>query len=154
MVTYLGSIVQLCCGEGETLQRNITDVCGECSQCLGHIGFAPTPGMCALPVYTAQAPGYSAEELSKEGPGLSALLRSKPLRFKFSGMPQRHRLIWACILCPSQVRAVQVTRCLVSSALSPGGTVHLITSPIPAARFPKCAAGVPSQVCCASLLGR
>ena len=38
MVTYLGSIVQLCCGEGETLQRNITDVCGECSQCMDHTG--------------------------------------------------------------------------------------------------------------------
>ena len=94
MVTYLGSIVQLCCGEGETLQRNITDVCGECSQCLGHIGFAPTPGMCALPVYTAQAPGCSAGELSKVGPGLRALPRSKLLRFRVSGTPQRHRLGW------------------------------------------------------------
>ena len=28
MVTYLGSLVQLCCGEGGTLQTNITGVCG------------------------------------------------------------------------------------------------------------------------------
>ena len=41
MVIYLGSLVQLCCGEGGTLQTNITGVCGECSQCLGHTGFAP-----------------------------------------------------------------------------------------------------------------
>ena len=94
MVTYLGSIVQLCCGEGETLQRNITDVCGECSQCLGHIGFAPTPGTCALPVYTAQAPGCSAGDLSKVGPGLRALPMSKLLRFRVSGTPQRHRFGW------------------------------------------------------------
>ena len=49
------------------------------------------------------------------GPGLHALPRSKPLRFRYSGTPQRHRLGWACILCPSQVRAAQVTRCLVSA---------------------------------------
>ena len=28
VVTYLGSLVQLCCGEGGTLQTNITDLCG------------------------------------------------------------------------------------------------------------------------------
>ena len=50
------------------------------------------------------------------GPGLHALPRSKPLRFRYSGTPQRHRLGWACILCPSQVRAAQVTRCLASVA--------------------------------------
>ena len=32
MVTYLGSLVQLYCGEGGTLQTNITDMCGEFSQ--------------------------------------------------------------------------------------------------------------------------
>ena len=36
---YLGSLVQLCCGEGGTLQTNITGVCGECSQCMDHAGF-------------------------------------------------------------------------------------------------------------------
>ena len=92
MVTYLGSLVQSCCGEGGTLQTNITGVCGECSQCLGHTGFAPAHGVFAFLVYTAQAPGCSAGELSKAGPGLCALPRSKPLRFRFLGTPQRHRL--------------------------------------------------------------
>ena len=36
-----------------------------------------------------------------------------------SGTPQRHRQCWAGVLCPSQVQAAQVTRCL-ASALSPG----------------------------------
>ena len=94
MVTYLGSLVQLCCGEGGTLQANITGMCGECSECLGHTGFAPTHGVCAFPVYTAQAPGWSAGELSKASPGLCALPRSKPLGFL--GSPRRHRLGWAC----------------------------------------------------------
>ena len=60
MDTFLGSLVQSCCGEGGTLQTNITGVCGECSQCLGHTGFAPIHDVCAFPVYTAQALGCSA----------------------------------------------------------------------------------------------
>ena len=77
VVIYLGSLVQLCCREGGTLQTNITGMCGECSQYLGHTGFAPAHGVCAFLVYTAQAPGYSAGELSKRAlgcmhfPGLS-----------------------------------------------------------------------------------
>ena len=61
-------------------------------------------------------------ELSEADPGLHALPRSKPLRFTFSGIPQRHRLGWACVLCPSQVRAAQVTRCLASGVAA---TYHL-----------------------------
>ena len=94
-------------------------------------------------------PGFSllsAGELSKAGPAFRALPRSKPLRFRFSGTPQRHRLRWVCILCPSQVRAAQATRCLAST-LSPGGAVHVITSLVPATWFPVCAVGAPSQVC-------
>ena len=92
MVTYLGLLVLLCCGEGGTLPTNIAGVCGECSQCMDHTGFAPAHGMCAFLVYTAQAPGCSAGELSKAGPVFHALPRSKLLRFRFSGTPQRHRL--------------------------------------------------------------
>ena len=63
-------------------------------------------------VYTAQAPGCSAGELSKAGPVFRVLPRSKPLRFRFSGTLQAYRLGWACVLSPSQVQATQVTRCL------------------------------------------
>ena len=69
MVTYLGSLVQSCCGEGGTLQTNITGVCEECLQCFSHTGFAPTQGMCAFMVYTSQALGCSIRELSQAGPG-------------------------------------------------------------------------------------
>ena len=85
MVTYLGSFVQSCYGEGGTLQTNITGVCGECSKCLSHTGFAPARRVCAFPIYTAQAPGCSSGELSRVGPGLHALPRSKLARFGFSG---------------------------------------------------------------------
>ena len=120
---------QLCCGEGGTLQTNITGVCGECSHCQGHTGFAPTHGVCAFPVYTAQAPGCSVGELSKVGPGLHALHRSKPLRFRFLGTPQKHKLGWAHVLCPSQAQAAQATRCLASSLSQLGGVSYHLPGP-------------------------
>ena len=85
-------------------------------------------------------------ELSDAGPGLHALPRSKPLRFRFSGTPQRHRLGWACVLCPSQVQAAQMTRCLAST-VAPSWRLWLIASPDPAAQFSGCTMGAPSQVC-------
>jgi len=86
------------------------------------------------------------QQLSEVGPGLRALSRSKPLRFRFSSTPPRCELSWACILCPSQVRAAQVTKCL-AIAVTPRWVVHLTTSPIPAAWFSRCTRGAPSQVC-------
>ena len=52
------SSVQSCCGEGGALQADIA-VCAEHSPCSGHTGSAPHRGVCAFPVYTAQAPGCS-----------------------------------------------------------------------------------------------
>ena len=51
-----------------------------------------------------------SQESSVAGPGLPEPHRSKPLRFRHSGSPQRRSLGWACVLCPSQVRAAQVMR--------------------------------------------
>ena len=76
-------------------------------------------------------------ELSEAGPGLYALPRSKPPRFRYLGSPQRDRLGWAYILCPSQVQAAQVMRCLVSAVAA---TYHL-----PTAWFSGCTTGTPSQ---------
>ena len=41
MVTYLGSLLQLCCVNGGTLQTNIPGLCEACSQCMDHTRFAP-----------------------------------------------------------------------------------------------------------------
>ena len=109
---FLGSLVQSHCGEGGMLQTNNT---GVCSQCLNHTGPAPAHGACALPAHTAQALGCSAGNRPRPALGLHAPPRSKPLRFRHSGSPQRCRLRWACVLCPSQVRAAQVMRCLAST---------------------------------------
>ena len=103
--TFLGSLVQLRCGEGGMLQTNNT---GVCSQCLSHTG--PDPARSAH----SSGSRLLRREPSKAGPGLHAPPRSKLLRFRHSGSPQRCRLRWACVLCPSQVRAAQVMRCLAS----------------------------------------
>ena len=151
MITYLGSLVQLCCGEEGTLQTNITGMCEECLQCLGHRGFALAYRVCAFLVYTAQAPGRSAGELSKMGPGLCALPRSKSFRFRFLGTPQRHPLGWASVLCPSQVQVAQTTRCL-GSTLSPGGWC-VLSPPHPSCSVSWVHSRSAEQVCCVSPLG-
>ena len=43
---------------------------------------------------------------------------------------------------------------VVAECTLPSWMVHLITSSVPAAGFPGCIAGVPSQVCFVSILGR
>ena len=112
----------------------------------------PRSGRVYLPSLHCSGSRLLCWELSEVGPGLHALPRSKPLRFRFSGTPQRRRLGWACVLCPSQVRAAQVTRCF-ASAVAPSWRLRLIASPIPAARFSGCTMGAPSQVRRVSLLG-
>ena len=69
------------------------------------LGLPQLTAICAFLVYTAQAPGCSAEVLSKAGPEFRALPRAKLLRFRFSGIPQGQKFGWACVVCPSQVRA-------------------------------------------------
>ena len=95
---FLGSLVQSRGGEGGMLQTNNT---GMCSQCFSHARPAPTHG--------AHRSGSRLlhQELSEAGPGLHAPPWSKPLRLRHSGSPQRRRLGWACVLCPSQVRAAR-----------------------------------------------
>ena len=134
--TFLGSLIQSRCGEGGTLQTNNT---GVCSQCLSHTGTAPAHGVCTLPAHTTQALSRLLPwEPSKAGPGLHAPPRSKPLRFRYSGSPQRCRLGLACVLCPSQIRAAQVMRPLVTTAAA--------TYRLPTAQFSGCTTGAPSQV--------
>ena len=130
----------MCCGEWGTLQTNITVMCRECSQCLGHTGFALAHGVCAFAVYTAQAPGFSAGELRRAlggvhfpgishsgsgswvlhkgggsvGPVFSAFPRSKQLRWP--GVCQAHILqVGRCILSPPPVPAAQVCPLFLSA---------------------------------------
>ena len=148
MVICLGAIVQLCYGEGGTLQQISL-------ACVGSVhSVSATLGLHRLMVCVLSQSILLRLQVALQGvgPGLRAPPSSKPLRFRFLGSPRRHRLSWACVLCPSEVQEAQATRCL-ASAHSPGGEVHIITSPVPATWFPGCTAGAPSQVCHVSPLG-
>ena len=116
MVSCLGSLVQSCCGEGGALQANVTDLCGEHSQCSGHTGFAPLMAHVLSPSTLLRLQAA----LQGAGPVWRALPRPKPLRFRFSGPPQGCRLGWACVLClprPKQLRQLEHTlpRCSAPS---------------------------------------
>ena len=118
--TYLGSLVQLCCGWGGTLQTNITGVCGECVPCMDYTGFATAQGgMCFLGLHCSGSRCFAMAQ-PEAGPAFRALPRSKLLRS--SGILQGPWLCWACVLGPSQVWAAQETMCLVN-ALSQVGYV-------------------------------
>ena len=104
MVTYLGSLVQSCCGEGGALQINITGMCREVAQCLSRTGFAH--GVCAFMVYTSQALGCSAGNclrralgcmhfpgLSHSGSGSRVLHKgADSVRPAFCGLPRSEQL--------------------------------------------------------------
>ena len=77
------------------------------------LGLPPLMRVC-FPCLHCLASRLLCRELSEASPGLYALPRSKPLRFRYSSSPQRRRLGRACILCPLPVGAAQVTRCLAS----------------------------------------
>ena len=151
MDNFLGSLVHSCCGEGGTLQTNITGVCGECSQCLRHTGFAPAHGVCAFPVYTVQTPGYSARNCLRWALGCA----------HFPGLSHSGSGSWDSTKAQSWLGLPFVPfpgpsssgdRVLGERSLPRRG-VHLITSPVPAAQFPGWQRVHPSQVCCVSLLG-
>ena len=109
--TFLGSLVQSCCGEGGTLQTN-----NWCMLTVSRPHWAyPCSRRVCFPCLHCLGSRLLCQELSEAGPGFYALPRSKLLRFRYLGSPQRCRLIWACVFCPSQARAAQVTRCLVST---------------------------------------
>ena len=113
MVSCSGWLVQSCCGEGGALQTDIA-VWGEHSPCSGHTGFAPCRGVCALPVYTAQAPGCSIWS----GPCVACSSSFRVLQKRADSVG------------PSPAGAAQAARSL-PGALSPGA-VHLPRSAGPA----------------------
>ena len=140
----------MCCGEGGTLQTNFTDMCGECSQCLGHSGFLLLTA-CVLSCSTQlRVPGCSAGELSKASPRLHELPKSKLLRFRFLGTPQTHRLSWACVLCPSQVRGAQMTRCLASAVSQVCGASYHLSHPSHSVSWVHCKSAISGVPCVSS----
>ena len=83
MDTFLGSLVQSCCGEGGTLQTTLA--CARSDSAT--LGLPPlTECVLSLSILLRLNLCWG---LSEAGPGLHAPPRSKPLRFRHSGSPQR-----------------------------------------------------------------
>ena len=61
-------------------------------------------------------------DLQEAGPELCALPRCKPLRFRFLGTPQRHRLSWTFVLCLPHWRcsaSQELDECTLSRCSAP-----------------------------------
>ena len=150
MVTYLGSLVQLCCGEGETLKTNVTGVCGECS-------VGATLGLPLLTVCVLSCSTLLRFQVALQGNCLKRALgctHFPGLSHSGSGSGVFHKGTDSggpafCALPTSE----QLGRPDAWQAHSPRWAVRLITSLVLAAWFPWCTARVPSQVCCVSPLG-
>ena len=150
MISYLGSLVQLCCGEGGTLQTNITVCVGSAYSVCTTLGLPQSKETRASQIYTAQAPGCSARALSQVGPVLCTLPRSKLVQVLGYSARAQARLGVCFVPFPGPSSSIDQ---VLGKRTVPGGPCVLITSPVPAARFPRDTASVPSQVCCVSPLG-
>ena len=151
MVTYLDSLVQSCCGEGGTLQTNITGMCGGCSQCLRHTGFALLTA-CVLSQST-----LLQLQVALQGNCLKQALgcmHFPGLSCSASGSQVLHKGTDSVgpVFCAFP-RSEQLRRPYAWRAHTPSLAVLLITSSVPATQFPGCTVGAPSQVCHVSPLG-
>ena len=142
MVTYLGP---LCCGREEHCKQISLACVGSARSAWATLGL-PLLTACVLSQSTLlrlqvalQGKCLTLALCCMHVPGLSRSGLGSWVLHKGTDR-------WACVLCPYQVSAAQATRCLAST-LSPGGVMCLITSPVPADRFPGCAAGAPSLRC-------
>ena len=118
---------------------------------MDHTGFPPAHGMCTFLVYIAQAPGCSAGELSKAG-------------LEFHALPGPSCSDSGSWVLHKGTNSVESAFCALSRLSSsgnkvlgehtvPGGRSILITSLVPAAKFPRCTVRAPSQVWHVSALG-
>ena len=111
-----------------------TDNTGVCSQYLSHTGSAPPPvhggRVASLPTLlrlqvappgTIRGQPWAACTSQVQAAQIQALGQSS----------EAQTLSWACILCPSQIRAAQVMRCLACTIA--------VTYRLPAARLSRCA---------------
>ena len=151
MVTYLGSLVQLCCGEGGTLQTNIIGMCGECFSIWATLG---------LPPLTACVLSWSTQLR------LQVALQGNCLKWAlgcayFPGLS--HSCSGSCVFY-KDTNSVGLAFCALPRSeqlMLPGAwQAHtpqvwciLFNSLVPAAQFPRCAMRAPSHVSCVSPLG-
>ena len=80
VVTYLGSLVQLCRWDGGILQTNIAGMCGECLLCMEHTGFAPAQGSMCFPGLSRSGSPIPCKCTDSVGHAFCALPRFEQLR--------------------------------------------------------------------------
>ena len=138
-------------GWGEEHCKQISLAClGSAHSVWVTLGLPPHMACVLFPSTLLRLPGCSVGELSKADPVFHALPRSKLLRFRFLGTPQRHRLSWVCVLCPSQVRGAQATRCLVSTLSQVCGASYHLSCPSHSVSWVHCKSAVSSVLCVSS----
>ena len=148
MVTYLGSLVQLCCGEGGTLQTYITGICGERSRCLGHTGFAPAHAS-VLSRSTLLRLQVALQGICLKQPWVVCTSQAEATEVQVLGYSTKARTLSGV---PFPGPSGSGDLCLGECTLPRwGGASHPL--PGPAALFPGCAAGATTQVCRVSPLG-
>ena len=136
LAAHSGCRAQFCCGEGEALQTSSACMCRQCLQRMDHAGFAPAHrGVCF--------PGLLRACL---GPAFCVLPRSKLL--KVLGNSTRAQTLLGIRSVPVRGPSSSGSQELGEHCLR--WAVRLTTSPVPAARFPRYAVGVPSQLCISS----
>ena len=151
MVTYLSSLVQLCCGKGGTLQTNIM-ACVESA-----LSVWTTPGLSQLVAHVLSWSTLLRLQIPLQGncprwalgfvhfPGLSCSGSGSQVPTKAQTWMGMHFVPFPG---PSSSGDQVLGECIV-----PDGLCVLIISPVPAAQFPGCTIRAPSQVCCVSPLG-
>ena len=140
----------MCCEEGGTLQTNTTGVCGECSQCMDHTGFAPAHGSVYFLGLHCSGSRLLCRGTVQSGPGLVSLPMCKLFRFSFLSTPQRHRLSWVCLLYPSQVWEAQAIRCLASALSQVCSASYHLPSPSLSVSWVSCKSTVSCVPCVSS----
>ena len=114
--------------------KQITGVCGECSQCFSRTGFIPAHSVCAFLVYTSQALGCSAGNCLRWALGC---MHFPCLSCSGSGSQVLHK----------GTDSVGPAFCACPRSEHSCPQLRLIASPIQAARFSGCTTDRPSQVC-------
>ena len=136
VVTYLGSLVQLCCVEGRIMQTNIAGVCGGVLALYAPHWVCPSSSWHVLPGSTllrlqgglqGHCPKWALCFVHFPGPSCSGF----QVICKCTGSVGR---AFCALLRSRQLRQPGVCEHTV-----PGEVCVLITSPVLATRFPKCA---------------
>ena len=143
MDTYLGYLFSHAVGREEHWKQTSLARVGSVSATLG---LPPAHGMCAFPLYTAQAPGCSAGNCVKRALGC---VHFPGLSCSGSGSWEPHQgahLVGPTFCALPRPEQLRRPGAWGAHSLQVWG-VCLLTSPIPAAWFPWCAVGAPSQVC-------